>query len=141
VQQQTQQFWLIPPDIDCQKVWWCSPHRWRYQPMSFTTACMNCSRFCSCRKPPGSIRNNRAQQAFGNRMKRKELKIGRFRSAPQSALGAGGRAFKSPRPDQLIYLQSPCVACPAPPWRDVGSSPNTTPIMKHNGTSQIDSIQ
>jgi len=28
------------------------------------------------------------------------MKLGHFAQLPESALGAGGRAFKSPRPDQ-----------------------------------------
>ena len=48
-------------------------------------------------------------------LKQKQLKTGRFRRITESALGAGGRAFKSPRPDQwkqLRYLQ-----WPVEPWR------------------------
>jgi hypothetical protein len=33
-------------------------------------------------------------------LKRKYLKAGYFRLVLETALGAGGRAFKSPRPDQ-----------------------------------------
>jgi len=60
-------------------------------------------------KPPGSPKFNKSQHAVGNLLKQNMLKTGAFGDAPKSVLGAGGRAFKSPRPDQrkqLIYL--PC---------------------------------
>jgi hypothetical protein len=51
---------------------------------------------------------NSVQQASRISLKQKLLKIGHFRARPESALGAGGRAFKSPRPDQRkVVLQLP----------------------------------
>jgi hypothetical protein len=51
-------------------------------------------------KPPGSNRFNSLQRGGLNSLKHKALKTGHFDNAPESVLGAGGRAFKSPRPDQ-----------------------------------------
>jgi len=49
--------------------------------------------------PLGSTGFNKLQQAAAISLKRKHLKTGYFRLRPETALGAGGRAFKSPRPD------------------------------------------
>jgi hypothetical protein len=45
---------------------------------------------------------NKAQPVGHILLKQKPLKIGHFRARPETALGAGGRAFKSPRPDQTV---------------------------------------
>ncbi len=47
-----------------------------------------------------SITFNTFQQACCISLKQKALKTGHFVPTTESALGAGGRAFKSPRPDQ-----------------------------------------
>jgi hypothetical protein len=39
-------------------------------------------------------------------LKRKHQKTGDFGEWPETALGAGGRAFKSPRPDQRIQADA-----------------------------------
>ena len=59
-----------------------------------------CSQFCSCRAHPGSTSFNRAQHAAHNSLIRKSLICIAFAERLITALGAGGRAFKSPRPDQ-----------------------------------------
>src|ERR1019366_8599162 len=67
-----------------------------------------CSQNCSCPKPPDSKPLNKFQQARRMCLKTKYQKTGSFGEWPESALGAGGRAFKSPRPDQrkqAFYLQ------------------------------------
>jgi len=53
------------------------------------------------RKAERSRKLNRVQQAAHILLKRSMLKIETLCRRPQSALGAGGRAFKSPRPDQI----------------------------------------
>jgi hypothetical protein len=52
------------------------------------------------RIPQIAKRSNVFQQAHGKPLISKALKIEWFRNKPESALGAGGRAFESPRPDQ-----------------------------------------
>jgi hypothetical protein len=42
------------------------------------------------------------QQAARISLKQNALKIDDFRGMPESVLGAGGRAFESPRPDQIF---------------------------------------
>jgi len=51
------------------------------------------------REAQSSTRLNSFQQAARIWLKQNALKIGYFHSRPITALGAGGRAFKSPRPD------------------------------------------
>ncbi len=51
-------------------------------------------------KPPDSKRLKNFQRAARIYLKQNTLKTEDFQSAPESALGAGGRAFESPRPDQ-----------------------------------------
>ena len=51
--------------------------------------------------PPDSIHIHAVQRGTRKPLKWKRLKMGVFAPSPKSALGAGGRAFKSPRPDQL----------------------------------------
>jgi hypothetical protein len=63
-----------------------------------------CSQFCSCRFPPGPTGIHRFQQGSRISLKRKQLKIGSFGRRPETALGAGGRAFKSPRHDHLFTM-------------------------------------
>jgi hypothetical protein len=58
------------------------------------------------RKAESSTKFNSVQQASHISLKQKLLKIGHFRARPESALGAGGRAFKSPRPDQIPFVFS-----------------------------------
>ena len=58
-----------------------------------------CSRICSCRKPPSSKAFNTPQQARRICLKQTQLKMNNLLGPPESALGAAGRAFKSPRPD------------------------------------------
>jgi hypothetical protein len=58
----------------------------------------SCSRFVAVRS------FNKLHQVCRIRLKQKQLKTGGFRSFTESALGAGGRAFKSPRPDQWNQL-------------------------------------
>jgi hypothetical protein len=54
------------------------------------------------RKAESSTKLNSLQQAGRILLKRNVLKIGDFRKITTTALGAGGRAFKSPRPDQTV---------------------------------------
>jgi hypothetical protein len=56
--------------------------------------------FLRMRISPGSIARNKVQQGGRILIKRKALKLGITSKLPLTALGAGGRAFKSPRPDQ-----------------------------------------
>jgi hypothetical protein len=53
-------------------------------------------------KPPSSIKIHAVQHGAGKPLKAQQLKTDDFEPYPRTALGAGGRAFKSPRPDQLI---------------------------------------
>jgi hypothetical protein len=65
------------------------------------------------RKAESSKKLNSVQHATRISLKWNTLKISDFRDLPETALGAGGRAFKSPRPDQLkqlIYLECPIWA-------------------------------
>jgi hypothetical protein len=51
-------------------------------------------------EPLGSIEIHTVQNRAHNSLKRKRLKTDDLVKLKKSALGAGGRAFKSPRPDQ-----------------------------------------
>ena len=53
------------------------------------------------RKAGSSTKLNGFQQARRIPLKQNALKIGDFLEIATTALGAGGRAFKSPRPDQI----------------------------------------
>jgi hypothetical protein len=55
-------------------------------------------------KPPSSKTFNYVQHVSRNCLKPKQQKTGDFGRAPESALGPGGRAFNSPRPDQSLIL-------------------------------------
>jgi hypothetical protein len=55
---------------------------------------------CSCRKPNIPTKANKFQRGPSIWLKQKALKTGYFAGRPEPALGGGGRAFKSPRPDQ-----------------------------------------
>jgi len=52
------------------------------------------------RKAESSTKLNSLQQAGHILLKQNALKTRYFREITTTALGAGGRAFKSPRPDQ-----------------------------------------
>src|SRR5579871_1160602 len=53
-----------------------------------------------------STKLNYVQQATRISFKQKRLKIADFPARSETALGAGGRAFKSPRPDQTIVFSA-----------------------------------
>jgi len=55
------------------------------------------------RKTESSTKLNRIQQACRIVLKQNALKMGDFREIAATVLGAGGRAFKAPRPDQLSF--------------------------------------
>ena len=57
-------------------------------------------------KPLDSSQFYRAQHGLRITLKRRQLKIGIPGNGPKSALGAGGRAFKSPRPDQFFQYDA-----------------------------------
>ena len=63
-------------------------------------------------KPPSSKAFNHFQRIDRNCLKRKHQKTGAFGEAPETALGAGGRAFKSPRPDQSNQADAGIAQCP-----------------------------
>jgi hypothetical protein len=54
------------------------------------------------RKAESSTKVNSLKQAGRISLKQNALEIGDFLEIATTALGAGGRAFKSPRPDQTV---------------------------------------
>jgi len=59
---------------------------------------------CGCEKPRVQQGSTAFQQAVSILLKQEPLKIGHFCARPESALGAGGRAFKSPTPTNGVRL-------------------------------------
>jgi hypothetical protein len=53
-------------------------------------------------KAESSTKLNSFQQAGRMSLKQNALKIGDFREIAATVLGSVGRAFKSPRPDQIV---------------------------------------
>jgi hypothetical protein len=69
------------------------------------------------RKAESSTKLNCPQQARRISLKQNALKIGDFLEISTTALGAGGRAFKSPRPDQKNQVDA-----------DISSMPQILPV-------------
>jgi hypothetical protein len=70
-----------------------------YSPDRIGLGIILCSQICSCEFPPATTGIHQFQRVGRIPLNRKQLKTGDFGRRPETALGAGGPAFKSRRPD------------------------------------------